>query len=124
MFHLRDYEKRDFEHLFKLDRLCFDPGIAYSRAELASFIQQRRATTIVAEWNLTEESAPLPTAAQGIAGKEPPGEPAAARTASTRTSSRARSPLGSAVVPLTAACTLSVSRTPASKASTSMEARR
>jgi ribosomal protein S18 acetylase RimI-like enzyme len=49
-FILRDYEKRDFEVLFKLDRLCFDPGIAYSRPELSSFIEQRRAYTIVAEW--------------------------------------------------------------------------
>lgn len=55
MFTLRDYEKRDFESLFKLDRLCFDAGIAYSRPELASFIEQRRAYTVVAEWN--EESA-------------------------------------------------------------------
>jgi ribosomal-protein-alanine N-acetyltransferase len=51
MFTLRDYDKRDFELLFKLDRLCFDPGIAYSRPELASFIEQRRAYTVVAEWN-------------------------------------------------------------------------
>jgi ribosomal-protein-alanine N-acetyltransferase len=50
MFTLRDYDKRDFELLFKLDRLCFEPGIAYSRPELASFIEQRRAYTIVAEW--------------------------------------------------------------------------
>jgi ribosomal-protein-alanine N-acetyltransferase len=54
MFTLRDYEKRDFESLFKLDRLCFDPGIAYSRPELASFIEQRRAYTIVAEWSEPE----------------------------------------------------------------------
>jgi ribosomal-protein-alanine N-acetyltransferase len=53
-FLLRDYEKRDFETVFKLDRLCFDPGIAYSRPELASFIEQRRAYTIVAEWNAAE----------------------------------------------------------------------
>jgi ribosomal-protein-alanine N-acetyltransferase len=50
MFTLRDYDKRDFELLFKLDRLCFEPGIAYSRPELASFIEQRRSYTIVAEW--------------------------------------------------------------------------
>ena len=53
-FTLSDYQKRDFETLFKLDRLCFDPGIAYSRPELASFIEQRRAYTIVAEWNSAE----------------------------------------------------------------------
>jgi ribosomal-protein-alanine N-acetyltransferase len=51
MFTLRDYDKRDFESLFKLDRLCFDPGIAYSRPELSSFIEQRRAYTVVAEWD-------------------------------------------------------------------------
>jgi ribosomal protein S18 acetylase RimI-like enzyme len=51
IFTLRDYDKRDFELLFKLDRLCFDSGIAYSRPELASFIEQRRAYTVVAEWN-------------------------------------------------------------------------
>jgi ribosomal-protein-alanine N-acetyltransferase len=56
MFTLRDYEKRDFETVFKLDRLCFDPGIAYSRPELASFIEQRRAYTIVAEWNQPPDS--------------------------------------------------------------------
>jgi ribosomal-protein-alanine N-acetyltransferase len=50
MFTLRDYDKRDFESLFKLDRLCFDAGIAYSRPELASFIEQRRAYTVVADW--------------------------------------------------------------------------
>ena len=51
MFTLRDYEKRDFDALFQLDRRCFDPSIAYSRPELASFIEQRRAFTIVAEWD-------------------------------------------------------------------------
>jgi len=59
MFTLRDYDKRDFETLFKLDRLCFDPGIAYSRPELASFIEQRRAYTVVAEWS--QPAQPLAT---------------------------------------------------------------
>jgi ribosomal-protein-alanine N-acetyltransferase len=58
MFTLRDYEKRDFTSLFNLDRLCFDPGIAYSRPELASFIEQRRAYTVVAEWSETAEETP------------------------------------------------------------------
>jgi ribosomal-protein-alanine N-acetyltransferase len=57
IFTLRNYQKRDFERLFKLDTLCFEPGIAYSRAELSSFIEQRRATTIVAEWNAAAENA-------------------------------------------------------------------
>jgi ribosomal-protein-alanine N-acetyltransferase len=62
MFTLRDYDKRDFELVFKLDRLCFDPGIAYSRPELASFIEQRRAYTVVAEWN---DPSPEITSAMG-----------------------------------------------------------
>jgi ribosomal protein S18 acetylase RimI-like enzyme len=65
MFILRDYDKRDFETIFKLDRLCFEPDVAYSRPELASFIEQRRAYTVVAEWNHpapeTAPEAALPT---------------------------------------------------------------
>ncbi|PSH05469.1 MAG: hypothetical protein CXZ00_01920 [Acidobacteria bacterium] len=57
IFTLRDYEKRDFPALFALDRLCFEPGIAYSRPELASFIEQRRSYTIVAEWNAPPDEA-------------------------------------------------------------------
>lgn len=49
-FHLRAYEKHDFDALFKLDQLCFTPTIAFSRPELSSYIEQRRSYTIVAEW--------------------------------------------------------------------------
>jgi ribosomal-protein-alanine N-acetyltransferase len=58
LFTLRDYEKRDFDELFQLDRLCFEPGIAYSRPELSSFIEQRRSFTIVAEWNAAAAAPP------------------------------------------------------------------
>ena len=67
MFTLRDYEKRDFDALFQLDRLCFDPSIAYSRPELSSFVEQRRAFTIVAEWDgpsLAQPSLAQPSQAQ------------------------------------------------------------
>jgi len=72
IFTLREYERRDFETLFKLDRLCFDPGIAYSRPELASFIEQRRAFTVVAEWNTpAPETADAPET-DPLAADEPP----------------------------------------------------
>jgi len=87
MFTLRDYDKRDFELLFKLDRLCFDPGIAYSRPELASFIEQRRAYTVVAEWaeptpelsTAADEAAPLshPAIAPSKGQPRPPRRPIA-----------------------------------------------
>ncbi|HYE23887.1 MAG TPA: N-acetyltransferase [Clostridia bacterium] len=49
MFRLRPYQKGDFEQLFKLDQQCFPPTIAYSRAELSSYIERKAAFTIVAE---------------------------------------------------------------------------
>ncbi|MGC2209957.1 MAG: N-acetyltransferase [Candidatus Korobacteraceae bacterium] len=73
IFTLRDYERRDFETLFKLDRLCFDPGIAYSRPELASFIEQRRAFTVVAEWDAEPDAETNPeTDADPLAADAPP----------------------------------------------------
>jgi [ribosomal protein S18]-alanine N-acetyltransferase len=74
MFTLRDYEKRDFDSLFKLDRLCFDPGIAYSRPELASFIEQRRAYTVVAEWNQPTQEAQDGPSATPVADPPAAGE--------------------------------------------------
>lgn len=82
MFTLRDYDKRDFTSLFNLDRLCFDPGIAYSRPELASFIEQRRAYTVVAEWNDSAAEGGVEVAAEEkpspkVAGKGQPRNPIA-----------------------------------------------
>ena len=48
MIHLRDYQPGDFDALHRLDQLCFDPNIAYSRAELDHFINRPTAMTIVA----------------------------------------------------------------------------
>lgn len=49
MFRLRPYVSRDFEKLFRIDQECFEPGIAYSRAELSSYIDRQGSTAIVAE---------------------------------------------------------------------------
>lgn len=49
MFHLRDQQNKDIEKLYRIDQECFEEGIAYSRAELTSYIQRRAAFTIVAE---------------------------------------------------------------------------
>jgi ribosomal-protein-alanine N-acetyltransferase len=45
----RDYRRSDFESLWRLDRECFPPGIAYSRSELRAFLARRTADTIVVE---------------------------------------------------------------------------
>lgn len=55
-FRLRAYQNADFEELFKLDQQCFAPGIAYSRAELSSYIQRKNSFTIVAEIVQSDEA--------------------------------------------------------------------
>ena len=49
MFRLRDYQSSDLEKLYRIDQDCFDDDIAYSRAELTSYIQRRGSFTVVAE---------------------------------------------------------------------------
>jgi [ribosomal protein S18]-alanine N-acetyltransferase len=45
---IRDFKPEDFDTLWRLDQLCFPPGIAYSRPELKSYIRHRGAFTLVA----------------------------------------------------------------------------
>ncbi len=46
---LRDILPSDFEELYRLDQVCFEPGIAYSRKELARFLDIPTAQGVVAE---------------------------------------------------------------------------
>jgi [ribosomal protein S18]-alanine N-acetyltransferase len=48
-FALREFRREDFNHLWRIDQECFAPGIAYSRLELAAYIQLRGSFTVVAE---------------------------------------------------------------------------
>lgn len=48
-FQLRDYRREDLETLWAIDQQCFLPGVAYSRAELATYIGRKGAFTLVAE---------------------------------------------------------------------------
>lgn len=48
-FRLRAFKQSDFQELYKLDQQCFEPGIAYTRAELSSYIERKGSFTIVAE---------------------------------------------------------------------------
>jgi ribosomal-protein-alanine N-acetyltransferase len=45
----REAGPEDRERLWRLDRLCFEPGIAYSRRDLERFLELPRAVCIVAE---------------------------------------------------------------------------
>ncbi len=50
---LREIRLADFEGLFRLDQLCFEPGIAYSPEELRRFLGLATAEGVVAEVNGT-----------------------------------------------------------------------
>jgi len=48
-FRIRQFEKGDFETLWRIDQACFDPQLAYSRPELAFYVRRPSAFTLVAE---------------------------------------------------------------------------
>jgi ribosomal-protein-alanine N-acetyltransferase len=48
-FALRDFRHEEFEALWRIDQQCFEPGISYSRMELATYLQRSSAFTVVAD---------------------------------------------------------------------------
>ncbi len=48
-FRIRQFEKADFDTLWRIDQACFDPQLAYSRAEMAFYMRRPRSFTLVAE---------------------------------------------------------------------------
>ncbi len=49
-FVIRDYRAADFDHLWRIDQLCFPPGIAYTQMDLTGFVTRRKSITLVAEF--------------------------------------------------------------------------
>ena len=56
-FRIRQFNKSDFETLWKIDQACFDPQMAYSRPELAFYMRRPGSFTLVAEAEGTGKSA-------------------------------------------------------------------
>ncbi len=48
-FRVRQFEKADFETLWRIDQECFDPQLAYSRLEMAFYMRRSGSFTLVAE---------------------------------------------------------------------------
>ena len=48
-FRIRQFEKADFDTLWRIDQACFDPQLAYSRPELAFYMRRPGSFTLVAE---------------------------------------------------------------------------
>jgi ribosomal protein S18 acetylase RimI-like enzyme len=56
VIHLRPFRRADLETLYKIDQVCFAPGIAYSKAELRYYLQHPKSFTVVAEATAVAES--------------------------------------------------------------------
>jgi [ribosomal protein S18]-alanine N-acetyltransferase len=48
-FQLREYRPQDFETLWRIDQLCYEPAVAYSRRELRNYLRFPGADCVVAE---------------------------------------------------------------------------
>jgi ribosomal-protein-alanine N-acetyltransferase len=48
-FRIRQFEKIEFDTLWRIDQACFDPQLAYSRPELAFYMRRPGSFTLVAE---------------------------------------------------------------------------
>jgi ribosomal protein S18 acetylase RimI-like enzyme len=46
---IREYDRADFERLYKIDHAAFSDDIAYSRLELQYYLQSRKCRTLVSE---------------------------------------------------------------------------
>jgi len=49
LFRIRQFEKVDFDTLWRIDQMCFDPQLAYSRPEMAFYMRRPGSFTLVAE---------------------------------------------------------------------------
>ena len=56
-FVIRNYRATDFDRLWRIDQLCFPPGIAYTQMDLTGFVARRKAITVVAEFGQGSELA-------------------------------------------------------------------
>jgi ribosomal-protein-alanine N-acetyltransferase len=56
-FRIRQFQKLDFDTLWRIDQACFDPQLAYSRPELAFYIKRPGSFTLVAEASAAESEA-------------------------------------------------------------------
>jgi ribosomal-protein-alanine N-acetyltransferase len=56
-FRIRSFQKADFDLLWRMDQICFDFQLAYSRPELAFYMSRPGAFTLIAE-SLTEKAGP------------------------------------------------------------------
>ncbi|ABF41316.1 GCN5-related N-acetyltransferase [Candidatus Koribacter versatilis Ellin345] len=54
--YLRPYQPSDLDALWRLDQVCFEDGISYSKGELDHHVKLKTAFTVIAEAELQNES--------------------------------------------------------------------
>jgi [ribosomal protein S18]-alanine N-acetyltransferase len=58
-FALRDFRNGDLEALWRIDQQCFEPGISYSRLELATYLRRQGAFAVVADSSGPDGTVPV-----------------------------------------------------------------
>ena len=48
-YRIREFQKTDFDKLWRIDQACFDPQLAYSRPEMAFYMRRPGSFTLVAD---------------------------------------------------------------------------
>jgi ribosomal protein S18 acetylase RimI-like enzyme len=65
LFRIRQFEKADFDTLWRIDQACFDPQLAYSRPELAFYMRRLGSFTLVADADEAPGNGGAPSAISG-----------------------------------------------------------
>jgi ribosomal protein S18 acetylase RimI-like enzyme len=65
-FRIRQFEKTDFDTLWRIDQACFDLQLAYSRPELAFYMRRPGSFTLVAQGEGGESNGGPPAAILGF----------------------------------------------------------
>jgi ribosomal-protein-alanine N-acetyltransferase len=65
-FRIRQFEKADFDTLWRIDQACFDPQLAYSRPELAFYMRRPGSFTLVAESDEVSVNGKVPSPILGF----------------------------------------------------------
>jgi ribosomal protein S18 acetylase RimI-like enzyme len=65
-YRIREFKKTDFDTLWRIDQACFDPQLAYSRAELAFYMRRPGSFTLVAENEGIRDNGGHPTSILGF----------------------------------------------------------
>lgn len=65
-FRIRQFEKADFDTLWRIDQACFEPQLAYSRPEMAFYMRRPGSFTVVAEGGEVRDNGDAPAGILGF----------------------------------------------------------